>query len=198
MPTRMHSIAGCQSGCEQHVKGGSRRLQAARGGLEIEWFGCDPLGCLARLFRYADTPEVQCAKQLLEYLAIFRPIPINFATLAVVPSQSCHFSCVTLSFQILSHAEHCGAFTGCNYFSIVHIYSVISPLHHSLSFLTAFLTAPHRALLYHILPCNVQCCLVQSTMERVLELRLQMFGPRHFLCADSLFALGHITLQQVC
>lgn len=29
-------------------------------------------------------------------------------------------------------------------------------------------------------------------MERVVALRLVMFGPRHFLYADSMFALGHI------
>jgi hypothetical protein len=36
----------------------------------------------------------------------------------------------------------------------------------------------------------------EATMERVMKLRLQMFGPRHFLYADSMFALGHILLKQ--
>jgi hypothetical protein len=32
----------------------------------------------------------------------------------------------------------------------------------------------------------------RAAMDRVLALRLSMFGPRHFLYADSLFALGHM------
>ncbi len=35
----------------------------------------------------------------------------------------------------------------------------------------------------------------RQTMERVKRLRLQMFGARHFLYADSMFALGHILLK---
>ncbi len=32
-----------------------------------------------------------------------------------------------------------------------------------------------------------------STMQRVLKLRLQLFGSRSFLYADTMFALAHIT-----
>jgi hypothetical protein len=36
----------------------------------------------------------------------------------------------------------------------------------------------------------------ETTMEQVMNLRLHMFGARHFLYADSMFALGHILLKQ--
>ncbi len=36
----------------------------------------------------------------------------------------------------------------------------------------------------------------RAAMERVLGLRLAMFGPRHFLYADSLYALGHMVRKE--
>lgn len=53
-----------------------------------------------------------------------------------------------------------------------------------------FVSALHNLALSYEARGNMAAA--RAAMERVLGLRLAMFGPRHFLYADSLFALGHM------